>query len=225
MHLSNQAKFFLASAVLFCSSCGFWQTAENTNTAPFIADEIKNGIPFKTKEPDRFQTEIIVTNYLNSEKNEKKYLLARDGVRRLIVFNQDDKGKTAVLQTEDGGIFFIDHEQKSYRPGQAPTLQINTELDEFLTVEWLNQKSDAAVENLGTENGLTQYRFQIAGSSSSEIVIFIDESLQVPVKQEFYSMTGEQKKLTLSVELRNFLLSADENLFKLPQDYKKIEKK
>lgn len=225
MLISNQLKYLLAFALLVCSSCSVWQPAENTNATPFISEEIKNGIPFETKESDRFQTEIIAANYLHGEKNEKKYFLARDGAKRLTVFNHGEKEETSVLQTEDGSVFFIDHEKKTYHQASAPTAPKDSELNEFLTIEWLNQKTGAAFENLGTENNLTKYRVSLANSSDSEILIFVDENLKLPVKQEFYSMAGGEKKLTLAVELKNFLLSADENLFKLPQDYKKIDTK
>lgn len=225
MLLSDFVKLFLIFALLICPSCSIWQSAENTNSTPHIIEQIKTGIPFENKEPDKFQTEIVVTNFLNGEKTERRYFLVRSGAQRLIVFNRGGKGETSVLQAADGKTFFINNEKKSYREKQIQSERSGSELTEFLTIGWLNQKRDAAFENLGTENNLTKYRVRLAGSNSSEVLIFVDESFKLPVKQEFYSIAGEQKTLTLSVELKNFLTSADENLFKLPQDYKRTETK
>lgn len=212
-----------AFVILLCSSCGGLQSAENSNSTPHIIEESEAGIPFQNKEPETFQTEIIVTNLANGEKEEKKYFLARRGATRLTVFNRGEKEEISLLQTADGKTFFINKERKNFRESQSQTGQMSGELIEFLTTEWLNQKTDAAVENLGQENNLTKYRVRFAGSNASEIIVFVDENLKLPVKQEFYSVSNEQKTLMLSVEMKNFLPSADENLFKLPQDYKKAE--
>ncbi len=226
MLLSVFVKHFLVFALLICASCNVWQTAENTDSpSPHVIEEIKTGVPFENKEPETFQTEIVVTNFLNGEKTERRYFLARNGAQRLTVFNRGEKGETSVLEMADSRTFFINNEKKSYREDQTRAGQSNDGLDEFLTTEWLNQKMDAEFENLGTENNLTKYRVRLADSNISEILIFVDETLKLPVKQEFYSIAGEQKTLTLLVELKNFLTSADENLFKLPQDYKRTQTK
>ncbi len=224
MLLSDFTKLF-AFALLLCSSCSVWQPAENNNSTPHVIEEAETGIPFQNKEPEIFQTEIVVTNFLNGASEEKRYFLARSGTQRLTIFNRGETGETAVLQSADGKTFFINNERKSYRENQTQSGQTGGELIEFLTTEWLNQKTDAEFENLGAENNLTKYRVRFANSNASEIVIFVDGNLNLPVKQEFYSVSGENRTMTFSVEMKNFLPSADENLFKLPQDYKRAENK
>lgn len=219
MLLSDFVKIFLIFALLICSSCSIWQSAENTNSPPHIIEQIKTGIPFENKEPDTFQTEIVVTNFLNGEKTERRYFLARNGAQRLTVFNRGESSETSVLQAADGKTFFINNEKKSYREKQIQPERSGNELDEFLTTGWLNQKTDAVYENLGTEDNLTKYRVRLADSNVSEILIFVDESLKLPVKQEFYSMISEQKTLLYSVELKNFSLQTEDKLFELPKNY------
>lgn len=227
MFLMKSYKIFLASVFLFCSSCSFWQTAENTNSnTPPISDETKTDIPFENKEPETFQTEIVVTNFLNSEQTEKIYFLARSGNKSLTVFNRGEKTEHSVFK--DGSkTIFINRETKTLRETENVANGISTsdETLEFLTTEWLNRQMDASFEKLGTENNQTNYRIRLGDSSLSEIILTYDETLKLPVKQEFYSFTGEQKILTMTVELKNFQLSADENLFVLPQDYKRAETK
>ena len=220
-------KIFLASVFLFCStSCSFWQTAENTNSnPPQISEETKTDIPFESKEPETFQTEIVVTNFLNGEKTEKIYFLARTGNKSLTVFNRGEITEHSILN--DGGkTIFINQENKTFRETGSDSNGVSSdETLEFLTTEWLNRKTDASFEKLSTENNLTNYLVKLGNSSESEIVLTYDESLKLPVKQEFYSISGEQKILTMTVELKNFQLSADEKLFVLPQDYKRAETK
>jgi hypothetical protein len=79
-------------------------------------------------------------------------------------------------------------------------------------------------ENLGAENGLTKYRVRLKDmpKDASETLIYIDENLKIPVKQEFYTINGEQKILVFSMELRNLKLQTDDKLFELPKDYRKV---
>jgi outer membrane lipoprotein-sorting protein len=80
---------------------------------------------------------------------------------------------------------------------------------------------------LGTENNLTKYRVRMgdAENPNSEILIYVDEQIKLPVRQEFYSTSGEQKTLTFAVELKNFKTEADEKLFEVPKDFRKITPK
>ena len=204
------------------ASCGVWQSAENVNSALHVTEEIETGIPFENKEPERFQTEIVVTNFLNGEKSERRYFLARSGTQHLTIFNRGEKDETSVLQTADGRSFFINNEKKGYQEKRVQTAQANSELTGFLTTEWLNQKTDAAFEKLGTENNLTKYRVRLGSSNVSEILVFVDENLKLPVKQEFYSASGEQKTLMFSVELKNFSLQAEDKLFELPKNSQEV---
>ena len=225
MLLSNTVKFSIFFAVSFCLSCGMRQASENDNSTPFISGGIERQIPFATKEPERFQTEIVITNFPGGEKTEKKYFLARNGAKRLIVFDFGEPSESSILQTADGKTFLINKKEKSFRESSAQMKESGGELGEFLTTLWLNQKTDAAFENLGTENDLTKYLVRLGNSKTSEILVFVDEINKMPVKQDFYSLADGQKTLMYRVQLQNFLTSADENLFDLPQNYERAETK
>ncbi|MEO6587904.1 MAG: hypothetical protein ABIP06_01135 [Pyrinomonadaceae bacterium] len=225
--MKSNKKIF-ALVFLFCSTaCNFWQTAENTNSnAPQISEETKTGIPFEIKEPGAFQTEIVVTNFLNGEKAETMYFVARTENRNLTVFNRGKKNEHSVL-TDGGKTIFFDKENKTFRENAnvADGVSASDETLEFLTTEWLNRKTGVSFEKLQTENNLTNYRVRLGDSINSEIILTYDETLKMLVKQEFYSISGEQRTLTMRVELRNFQTSADEKIFVLPQDYKRAETK
>lgn len=228
MFLIKSYKFLFASIFLLSlTSCSFWRAAENTNSSDLkISDETKTEVPFESKEPENFQTEIVATNFLNGEKIEKNYFIARSGNKTLTIFNRGEKSENSILN-DSGKTTFLDKENKTFRETQnvSNAFSGSDETLEFLTTEWLNEKIGASFEKLQTENNLTNYRVRLDDSNSSEIILTYDETLKMPVKQEFYSILGEQKILMMTVELKNFQTSADEKLFVLPQDYKRAETK
>ncbi|HEY0658934.1 MAG TPA: hypothetical protein VGD05_10690, partial [Pyrinomonadaceae bacterium] len=70
----------LALAPIFFSSCRYWQNAgtETPSPTPYTVEELKSEIPFSTKEPEIFQTEIIVM----TSGQERKTFVARNGANR-----------------------------------------------------------------------------------------------------------------------------------------------
>ncbi len=219
----NQFKFFLVFALFACQACGFWQSGTDTNSASslFSTEETKSEIPFSTKEPDVYQAEIVLINYNNGEKQERKIFVARNGEK----LRYDYESKISFLQLSTGEKFSIHTGKKIYVESRAdagsPAPQ-SENVQDFLSSEWLNTKAEARFENLGAENGLIKYRVVLADSQASEVLIYVDENYKIPVKQEFYSTNGERKNLVFAMEVRNLKLQTDENLFQLPMDYKKV---
>ena len=224
MFSSNPIKISLVLAALFIQSCGFWQgkTDATAEPEPFVAEELKSAIPFSNKEPETFQTEIVLT----AEGLEEKTFIARSGARRLIVFNFQSESETSVLQPGDGRSFLINARRKIYAENIRGTFEATSRMpDESLTAEWLNQKKSQAFERLGAENNLMKYRVNLDESTNSEIIIYADEQIGLPVRQEFYSGEGGQKKLTATMELKNFSLQPDAKFFEVPTDYRKLTAK
>lgn len=217
---SNAVKFFpfVLLVLVVGSSCRFWQTAAPTGSQP--AGEIKSEIPFETKEPDIFQAEIMLTNYVNGTKSERVIKAARNGVR----LRYDYPANIAFLQINEKERFSIETQKKIYARNRNGGNAGNSgeTFNDFLTTEWLNEKRGAKFENLGSENGLAKYRVLLDENLNSEILIYIDENLKIPVKQEFYAVSGEQKTLVYSVELKNVKPEAGDSFFELPKDYKEV---
>jgi hypothetical protein len=227
MLLPKSIKISIVFTVLFCQACGFRQSSESRNAnalpAPFIAQELKSDVPFSSKEPDVYQTEIVLTNYSGGEKSERRSFTARNGAK----LRSDYENKISFLQPNENEKFLIHHDKKIYvdsQPNSGATNETGDAIKDFLTIEWLNEKRGAAFENLGKENGLTKYlaRLRDVPNINSEILIYIDENLKIPVKQEFYTINGEQKILIFSMELQNLKLETDDKLFELPKDYRKV---
>jgi hypothetical protein len=97
--------------------------------------------------------------------------------------------------------------------------------NDFFTAEWLNQKTNAKFETLSPENNLARYRVNLDETKTSEIIVFVDAQIGLPVKQEFYSIRDGQRILTSTVELRNFNSAADAKFFEVPKDYRKVSSK
>ncbi|MDQ2746379.1 MAG: hypothetical protein M3T96_03860 [Acidobacteriota bacterium] len=213
-------KFFrvFLTASLFAAACRFWQP--KTENAPLAAppsvEENKSGVPFATKEPEIFQTEIHTT----ATGAEEVIFTARNGANRLTVFDWGKKSEFALLQTAAGNSVLIARNQKIYAENQ--TANTGAADDVFPTAELLNEKHAAHFEKLPPENNLVKYAVRFEDAPRTEIIMTIDPNINLPVKQEFYSVAGEQKTLLSTTELKNFSLQTDAHNFDLPTDYKKV---
>ncbi len=219
MFSSNLTKFSVTLVLIFLlfPACGWWQKSNNANLpqTPQVSDELKSEIPFSTKEPERFQAEIVVT----AGETERKTFIARNGANRRYDFNFGAKNQLTNLQTDKN--YLILPASKIYAENAAGAENVSTDdWTNFLTTEWLSQKTEAKFEKLETAGNLTKYRVRLGDDDSSEIFLYIDEKLGLPVRQEFYA--GEQKVLTYTFELKNLKLETDANLFAVPADFKKV---
>lgn len=217
MFLADSKKIFtfFAFVLLISSACRFFQTANSDTPKPFTPEEIKSEIPFSTKEPEIFQAEIVIT--ANNQENKK--FVARNGSNRRFDYNSGAKNQVSVLQTDK--IYTLLTDKKIF---METVLTENVSAPENLTGELLNAKTDATFTKTGAENNLTQYRvnFGDAENAKSETLVFVDETINLPIKQEFYSLEGGQKTLTMTIELRNFKAEAANDLFAVPKDYRKV---
>lgn len=212
-------QIFLALVLLFFASCRFGQKneAETNAQTPSVAEELKSEVPFSTKEPQIFQTEIVV-----SANNRKRvYYVARNGMNRRFDYDFADVNQVSVLQTDKNYLLYPSKKVYAEDVGGENTSAPESWTD-FLTTEWLNQRNETFYERLEPENNLAKYLIRINGSNLSESIIYVDENLGFPVKQEFYSIGGEQRVLTYSVELRNTKLQTDETTFSIPKNYRQV---
>lgn len=225
MFKSSAGKLFFLFSLIFASSCSFGSVKQSNapNQASFAATEKASEIPFSAKEPEVYQTEIVTQIFAGNERSERKIFAARNAARRVTIYNAGEKNEVRRLET-GGQAFSLFPNKKVYTEFTSVSPAGGEAVDDFLTTEWLNQKTEAAFENLGSENNLTKYRVKPGGAenSSSEVIVFIDETLGISTRQEFYSVNGGERTLNFSVELKNFKTEAGDNLFELPKDYRKV---
>ncbi|HXG84464.1 MAG TPA: hypothetical protein VNI84_10590 [Pyrinomonadaceae bacterium] len=223
---SNPIKFFFALvfALSFSSSC-LWRRAESEKPPPqtlqtFTAAELKSEIPFSTKEPENFQAEFVVI----ADNRKTKTFFARDGDKRRFDYAFGTTKRFTILETGANQNFLIFPAKKIYAENSASEIPARTTADwnDFLTDQWLNARAEAKFTNLGTENNLTKYLVASNDGEVAETIVFVDENIGLPVKQEFYSIEGEQKILTFTFEMRNFNTKIDSDLFEIPKDFRKV---
>ena len=231
MILSNSFKnlctIFFALAIL--SACNFWQSGENNQkkTDTYFPDELKSEIPFATKEPETYRAKFVITNFIGGEKqDERETSVARDGIK----YRYDFPGGVSFLQIKENERLLINKNKNIYARTRSVPFEekkTNDDLKDFLTTKWLNEKRDAKFEKLGTENSLTKYRVIATDPETkrAETIIHFDEELKLPVKQEFFLVKDEKKEILISFELRDVELSVDENVFKIPEDFRQVSLK
>jgi hypothetical protein len=213
-----------AFVLVMSSACRYCQKAgdEMPTPTPFVAEEIKSEIPFSTKEPENFQVEIVIT--VNNAEN--KIFAARSGKNRRVDFQAGTKRQVTFVHTDK--YYLINPGRKIYVDDAViENITVEENWTDFLTTEWLNAKTDVKFFKLDAENNLARYRvvFGDAENAKSETLIFVDEAAGLPVRQEFYSIEGAQKTLTMTVELKNLKLEAAADLFAVPADYRKVSRK
>ena len=144
--------------------------------------------------------------------------LAKKGNWRRIDFDLGEPAHRAVLQTDRE--YVIDIGRRIY----AETAQQAAGQDQFsdLTRELLNADQRAEFEEIGREGTIIRYTVRLSDSGSSEIVVHFDESIGLPVKQEFFSTIGGERTLGFTVEIVNFRTQPDLGLFSVPAEYKKV---
>ena len=215
MFLSNPAKSFLASILLlfFVAGCGFLQTNEN-KTVPLVP-ETKGRVPFATKEPENFQCEVVVT----AGGTTRRTLLARTGSWRRVDFDLGEKQQRTVLQTDKE--YLIAFDEKIYAENPAKSGAADAQFTEF-TSELLNRGDHAEFEEIGREKSVVKYKVRFDGGDANEIIILFDETIGMPVKQEFFALEGSEKTLQYAVELVNFRADVDESLFAIPAGFRKV---
>ena len=216
MFLSNPAKSFLAYILLLFATagCGFLQTNEN-KPVPLVP-ETKSQLPFATKEPENFQCEMVVT----AGETTRRALLARKGMRRRVDFDVGEKKQRGILQTDKEYVIAFD--AKIYAENAVKYGSGGDEQFSELTSELLNRDYHAEFEEIGREKSVVKYKVRFDGGEANEIIVYFDETIGMPVKQEFFAVDGTEKTLQYSVELVNFRTDVDESLFTIPAGFRKV---
>jgi hypothetical protein len=218
----------------------------NTDNSSVAASETSATPPFSTKEPERYQWTSVTTVTLGDQASPagatpantttSQVFVARDGELRREDYELTPGMKVSFLQLA-GGRYRLLHSQKVYaelKPDESATAAAQSQNvpSDFSPDKLLNaSRTEARYEKLGTEevNGRTTTKYRItvareigeAKTANTENLVWVDESLGVPVKTETTSAGGSR----YTMELRDIKLEVDAALFALPPDYKKVESK
>lgn len=174
--------------------------------------------PFSTKEPESYQAEVVIT----SGAAERRIFTARNGARRRIDYDRGTPQQTTVIIADKGIVYCerlnIYSDTAADKPGQPPS-----ELENDVTASLLSRRPDTTYESLGRENGLSKYHSRSGDANASEVIIFVDDAISFPVRQEFYSVAADGQKVPqYTMEIRDLKLEADDALFAVPVRARKV---
>ncbi|NOT47387.1 MAG: hypothetical protein HOP17_06515 [Acidobacteria bacterium] len=217
MFLSNPAKSFLAVflIIMAATGCGWLNPAENT-AAPAIPGP-NSRFPFKTKEPENFQCEIVQT----AGGSARRTRLARKANWLRIDFDFGEKHQRSVLRIDKE--YLIDNERRVYAEKVPLAGNIVEPQYSDLTHELLfANAARSKFEEIGREGGLIKYRMIADENDASESILYYDPSIGLPVRHEFFSISGEERSLEFSVDVSGFATGIDDGLFAVPAGFRKI---
>lgn len=249
--MKTLATIFLLTVLITAASCKRSDVAGNQNSveanANGAAEETLTTPPFATKEPERYQALRVITSSLNDGTSNQsaagalnsQTFIARDGDRRREDYETPAGVKISLLQLPNGTYVLLP-DQKLYAEWKLDAAdgmadkQLMSVPPDFSPDKLLNAaRPEAHYEKLGAEtvNGrtTTKYRVVLRGKTgttkevTTESLVWVDESLGMPIKSEMTSTGGGAGGAHVTTELRDIKETVDESLFALPQDYRKVE--
>lgn len=195
--------------------------------------------PFATREPERYQAIRIVTfnesspGRLTTERS-IKVSIARDGEKRREEYFIGPVESVVYLEIP-AGRFVLFPSSGIYADIKATDIESKVDLlDETSPPSadlLLNEGFSASTyQKFGTQlvdgRMTTKYRVTFSGTGqtggNSETLIWIDESLGMPIRSESISAVGEHSSKA-TMELKNITLEVNEDLFTLPTSYRKVD--
>jgi hypothetical protein len=182
-----------------------------------FASQPKTEYPFVAREPEVFQAELVV----RTGETERRMFIARNGEKRRIDYDVGSDDQHGVVLADKEYLLFYKRKVFEERPMSSTA----AELYEPLSAQVLTAHDFANFEEINRDRSVVEYTARINESSNSESIIFFDESIGLPVRQEFYSVEGDERKLQYSVELQGFRTEADPELFVVPKNFRRQERK
>jgi hypothetical protein len=225
---AHRSAFMTLVCLLAITSC---RTASGPATnKPPANDTVASTVPpFKTKEPERYSaTRTITTIGPQGEKFVESWVIGRDG---LIRRDEGGSGQARIVYLDSPeGRFILWPEQRVYADlaGNFADPQPSVEDEEDAPDRLLH--TDATVSSfqpLGVDTvaGRSAAKFRVIVNSSdtesvnsSEMLIWIDSALSMPIKGEMKSREG----VVVVNELSDINLQPDKQLFQIPAGYEKI---
>jgi hypothetical protein len=217
MRLSNRPKYFqtiiLSSFLLV--ACGSTSTESNQGLRS-ISDS-SAGVPFASKEPETYRTLIV----FSSPGVDRRVFIARNGESLRLDFDPFADSALTVIRTDREYLILEDERVYTERAlgGARPADQ---EFIEDLTRQLLTHREEASYEELDVSDAVARYRVRLNNSAVSDSIVTVDRDLSLPVKQEFYSIAGDERRLQHTVELQDLKLDVAGVSFEVPEGCRRV---
>ena len=218
MFLSNLRQTFLLLATIapIIQACGSSPTNSNRDFRS-IETHI-NAFPFSVEELPVYSGELVQT----SGGETMVFFVARNGDKTRLDFDAASENRVSHIQSDSR--FVISHKTKTYYELSAASGGLSSTLPvEPLIRGFLGAIEPSKFEKIGVENGRTKYRVDYMPGKRSENYIYFDEAVRMPVRQELFTLDGDQRTMVFSVEFRDLKLAADESLFAVPTGFRKTD--
>ena len=183
--------------------------------------------PFQTKEPQQYQATRTVT-FTDSSGTvvTKKTLIARSEILRREETEGSEIGHVVFLELDKGRFVLLPDAKIYSEITDSPSIDSE---DFENSPERLLHPGDvtSSYQKLATETSsgrkITKYRVVVNSSTGEnvtpgETLIWVDESLGMPVRSETKASDGSH----VVMELSNIVLETDKNLFRVPEGYAKV---
>jgi hypothetical protein len=208
------------------------EPAANGNAAS-AADDTATTPPFQTREPERYQcTQVItwVAGAANQPADERSVFIARDGDRRREDYEILQGVKLTALWLPEGSYTLYPAKKMYAEMGGGQAGAARNVPPDFSADKLVNaSRAGAHYEKLGSEEigGRTTAKYRVTvkggqGAESVETLIWVDESLGMPIKSETTTKSEAAGESRYTVEYREIKLEADPSLFVLPKEYRKV---
>jgi hypothetical protein len=226
--LSNRFKLLLVVLVsVFVCSCSSGSRKPAEPATP-QEQSFTSTPPFKTSEPEKYRAERVFTFTSNEGTSTlTKTLIARDGdLRREEI--ETAGHKIVLLENSQTRTVLMTDAQIYAEVGLGTSIVGVTEDTGSSPERLLHEDSPltSSYEKLGVEpvDGRTATKYRVVVNNSAgnnvsklETLIWIDESLGMPIRSESNS---EGRQIVMA--LTNIALTVDESLFRIPEGYKKV---
>jgi len=213
MFLSNSRKSLLlitlAALLLHGCSSSVSNSAKSVSPSARTSDK-----PFPTKAPETYQGDFVVGN----GTTETQYFVARDRDKwRFDIYHDNAPWMT---QLRSDKVYLLDHVKKEYAPEPFADLEeYDTTYFDSLTWGFFRGANYIDFEEVGRDGNLTKYKARTLKESKSDVLITIDNSTGMMVRQE---ITSPKDGLTYTYEVRNLKLEGDDSVFAIPSGYTRV---
>jgi len=214
--MSNPIVVLLSFLIFTVIAAGCGGSTPTTPAASPLAPDRSN-YPFEIREPEVYSAKVFVT--VGNEVTE--HFLARSGDRSRTDTNVGTLNHTSRIV--GASEIVVSYGPKTYYEiprGDGETANLSGSSAEIRGL--FASPERAKFEKVGVEHDLTKYRVRLAQDDRSEIYIYVDAAQKMIVKQEFFTGGGDTRTLTYSLEMRELRREAPDELFAMPNGFRKV---
>lgn len=173
-------------------------------------------MPFSTKEPETYRAVFV----FSGSGTETSTFVAKSGTRRRTDHRLGTKKQLTEIQI--GRHIVIFPERRIYAELSASSRSGEPEFLLDMKRQLLAKRDSATFEELDAENGLERWAVRIGEGEVSEAVIWVDPLIGLPVRHEFFTGAGADRTLAYSVEMREFSSDVGDEMFAVPEGFRKL---